>query len=133
VAGVLSALNVLAFSNAVYIIFTGLVSFLVWFVVVSFIGFQLRTIPMCLTVFGGLWAIQVLLIHRKEWGIENSIAKLAVDALYHILPKTSEMSVISVQAALGAESANYLPVFTSLLLAGILLYTSHSVFNRRDF
>ncbi len=132
-AGVLAYLGVLSFSGSVYILVTGLAAFLVWFSVISFTGFLTKSVPLCFTVLGGFWVIQLLLKHRAEWGIEQNIARFALDFFYQILPKTSEMSGLSVQLASGVGTANYLPAFTSLALAGLLLYSAHTVFIRRDF
>jgi hypothetical protein len=133
VAGVLAVQDVLPVSKSIYIVLMGMAAFLVWFAIVSFTGFLSRSLSMCFTVFAGVWIIQLLLKHRSELGIEQKAYQLVLDALYYILPKTSEMSMISVQLATGAEISNFLPVFTSLVLAGILIYTSHTLYCRRDF
>lgn len=133
VAGVIQFLGALEFSKSVYIIIMGLGGFLAWFAMITFLGVMSKSVSFSLLTFSGLWVLQLLLKHRTEWGIEQSVARLVLEFFYHILPKTSEMTGISVGLATDAEIANFLPVFTSLLLAGILLYSSFSFFSRRDF
>jgi ABC-type transport system involved in multi-copper enzyme maturation permease subunit len=133
VAGTLSFQQVMPFSSSIFVVIMGLAAFLVWFSVIAFVGLITRSVSMCLTVFGGLWFIQLLLKHRAELGIEQKIFQMPVDALYYILPKTSEMSGISLELATGIQTINYLPIFTSLMLAGALIYGASIQFNKRDF
>ncbi len=133
VAGVIHFMGALEFSKSVYIILMGLGAFLAWFGVITFLGNMSKSVSFSLVTFAGLWVAQLFLKHRTEWGIEQSVAKLVLEFFYHILPKTSEMTGISVGLATGASVGNLLPVFTSLLLAGILIYSSLSFYSRRDF
>jgi len=133
VAGVLHYLKALTFSGSAYIVVIGLASFLVWFSIISFTGFMTKSVSISFAAFGSLWMMQLFLKHRSEWGIEQKFVQLILDTFYYILPKTSEMSSISIQLATGGMTVSYLPIFTSLLLAGMLFYASMSAFGRRDF
>ncbi len=132
-AGVLHFLGALPLSASAYILVLGAAAFLVWLSVVSCVGLLTKSVPISLAAFAVIWIVQLFLNHRSEWGIEQRVVQLTLNAFYYLLPKTSEMSDLSVQLAMGAEAANFLPLFTSLALAGMLTYYSKSVFCQRDF
>jgi hypothetical protein len=133
IAAELFALGALPLEGSVYILTVGLAVFLVWFSVISFTGFLTKSVPISFAALAVLWVVQLLLKHRSEWGVERRLVKYGLDFFYYILPKTSEMSAISVGLATGGVDPNYLPIFTSMVLAGILIYTTNSLFCRRDF
>jgi len=133
VAVELSVLNALSLRSAFYILIMGAAAFTVWFSVTSFIGFWSKSVSISISTFAVVWLAQLLLKNRTSWTMEQRIFQYVLDTVYFILPKTSEMSGISVQLATGTAVSNFLPVFTSLFLAGVLIYSSMSVFIRRDF
>ena len=129
----LTLLRALPIAGSVYILATGLAVFLVWFSVISFTGFLTKSASLSFAALAVLWIGQLLLKHRSEWGVEQQLVQYGLDFFYYILPKSSEMSAISVGLATGGANLSYLPIFTSLVLAGILMYTANSLFCRRDF
>ena len=133
IAAELSALGALPLGSSAYVLVTGLAVFLVWFSVVSFTGFLTKSVSISFATLTVLWVGQLLLKHRTEWGIEQWSVRYVIDFFYYILPKTSEMSALSVELATGGAYLNYLPILTSLALAGFLIYTANSLFCRRDF
>lgn len=133
VGGVLHFLGALAFTKSIYIIVMGSAAFLAWFAVITFVGIMTGSTSATVVAFAGLWVVQLFLKHRTEWEMEQSGARLVLDFFYHIIPKTSEMAGLSVQLATGAQTVDYLPILTSLILSGILIYSSLSFFRRRDF
>ncbi len=126
-------LGALPLSSSVYILAIGLAVFFIWFSVISFTGFLTKSVTISFVVLAVLWVLQLFLKHRWEWGIEQRLVQYGLDFFYYILPKTSEMSAIAVGLATGGSNLNYLPIFTSMVLAGILIYTANTLFSRRDF
>ncbi len=133
IAAELSILGALSFSGSVYILGIGMAAFLVWFSVISFIAFQTRSVSTSIAALGFLWASQLFLLGRSQWGVKLGGIQYALDFFYYILPKTSEMSAISVGLAAGGSGLNYMPILTSTALAFILIYSANSQFVRRDF
>lgn len=133
VAGELVFLKVIGIADSFYVVLIGFAVFFVWFSVTSFVGFVTRSVSMSFAAFAIIWVAQLFLKNRASWSGEQIVIKYVSDVFYYILPKSSEMSAISVQLASGGLPANYLPVFTSMVLAGILIYASSIAFTRRDF
>lgn len=133
IAAELSMLGALPLSGSVYILAMGLAAFFVWFGTISFIGFLTKSVSIGIAALGFLWVAQLFLLGRSQWGAKLGFIQYALDFFYYILPKTSEMSGISVMLASGGSGLSYLPILTSMALAGILIYTANALFCRHDF
>ncbi len=133
IAAELSILKALPLSGSIYILAMGLAAFFVWFGIISFIGFLTKSVSAGIVALGFLWVAQLFLLGRSHWGAKLGFIQYALDFFYYILPKTSEMSGISVMLASGGSGLSYFPILTSMALAGILIYTANSLFCRQDF
>lgn len=55
------------------------------------------------------------------------------DGLYHFLPKTSELGIITRLLVQGMEVTSWMPLWTSLIFGALMLTVSNVVFSRKNF
>lgn len=117
----------------VYIALTNMLVFFIWLCVTAFGGILSGSGMSSMMLAFGVWFVQFLLLGR---GI---IEKLGIDwlayivnGLYYVLPKTGEIYDISGQMISGLP-VNWMPLYSSLAFAFVLMYVTVSMFNRKDY
>ena len=78
----------------------------------------------------------ILLIGKEKWQIliESDFIKTVIEALYYIIPKTSElMGIIMINLTSGKGITDYQPVLSSLLFLILALIYGLFLFNKKDF
>lgn len=65
--------------------------------------------------------------------INNQTIKTIIDVLYYILPKTSEISGITLSLTLGDNIQSAQPIITTFIFTIIFIVSSAIVFNNKDF
>lgn len=132
-AAELFALGALPPLNAVYILVINLAILAVWMSVTSFVGIYTKSVSYSLAVAVILWSGQLVLKGRSGWSIEQPLIRYLIDSVYYLLPNTAEIGEIGIQISSGVAVTNWLPCFTSLALAVLLIYSGSRIFNNRDF
>ena len=56
-----------------------------------------------------------------------------VDTLYYIIPKTGEISSMSVSITTGKVIRDWMPLYSSLLFALVMIYITVYIFKRKNY
>ncbi len=121
-------------SGIVYIILTNLLAFFIWLSVTAFAGVVSGSSAMSMMAAFLVWVLQkILAFHNgiKEL-IDAPIVEKIIDGLYYIVPKTGEISDLA-DSLVGGNSVDWMPLYSSLAFAAVLLYVTIYLFNRKDY
>jgi ABC-type transport system involved in multi-copper enzyme maturation permease subunit len=124
--------------NFLWVIATFTLAFMVLYSIVVLLGVATRS------SFGGIMTAyfifivvsQLLLLGYRNIDTitENSLLQVLVKGLYHILPKTSELTgEITNNLIMGMPIENYQPILTSFLFLIFMMIFSTILFRKKDF
>lgn len=65
--------------------------------------------------------------------IDNKIAEIIIDAIYYIIPKTSELGTQMGNLTISGGIDDFQPILTSLAFMILILYSSIIIFNKKDY
>lgn len=65
--------------------------------------------------------------------IDNKIAEIIIDAIYYIIPKTSELGTQMGNLTISGGIDDFQPMLTSLAFMILILYSSIIIFNKKDY
>ncbi len=121
--------------GALWILGMGLVALLVWLSITVFVGVWSGSTAMAMMSAIIVWVLQTILGHR-DWISLITESKLAIfinDWLYYIVPKPSAMADMAVTLAQGRTVHDWLPLWSSLLFAAVVIGLAVVVFKRKDY
>jgi Cu-processing system permease protein len=124
------------FDIGVLPLFLGYVaSLFVWLSATTFAAVFSGSTAMTIMTAFMLWAVQLILVlHDKIAAFASSPALgYVLKTLYYIVPKNSEIEQVSVLLAIGQPVPSWIPVWSSLLFAGVVLYAAIFVFKNKDY
>ncbi|MEW6051379.1 MAG: ABC transporter permease subunit [Candidatus Zixiibacteriota bacterium] len=121
--------------NILYLFASSLTAFLIWLSVTALAAVISGSTAMAIMAAFLVWVAQTILsYHMMFKGFFNSeIAGYVIDGLYYIVPKPSAIENIGLTLAYGAEVKDWLPLWTTLPVAFVLLVASVSLFKRHDY
>lgn len=125
----------LADTGLVYIFLINLVGLFIWLSVTTFIGILTGSFAVSIMTAFVLWIAQGLLQYHDKLGqvIHNSFVTGVVSGLYYLLPKTSQIAEMTERLAMGQPVESWMPLWSSLLFAVVLVGVTVAVFNRKDY
>lgn len=111
------------------------VTFAVLYALMTFLGVVSRSSTFSLMITYLILFFSPLLLQRDKIYalLSTKFYGYVVDSLYYFLPKTTEMSNITQQLTRGAEVGSWMPVWTSILFAGLMFTASAYIFQRKNF
>lgn len=121
--------------NFLYMIAINVFSLFIWLVLTSFGGVVFGSTSMAIIVAGVVFVAQLVLQARDfaKQLIDSSIIDSLIDVLYYVVPKMGELSDLSLDMALGRPVSNWMPAWTSLLFALVIISITSAVFKRRNY
>ncbi len=121
--------------NIVYVYLLNLLSLFIWLSITTLAGILFGSGTMAVMVAISMWFLQYLLQFRDFVSkiVESGFVLKLMDILYYIFPKTSELSSITIDVAVGNRVASWLPLYTSLAFGVVALIAATMVFNRRNY
>lgn len=124
-----------AADNLIWVFVLNLVSLFIWLSVTSFAGIVFGSTTMAIVTAALIWFTQWLLQWHEYYKevISSKAITGTIDVLYYIIPKTGELSDLTVQLALGRNVDNWLPLYGSLIFAIVLLGATLAIFNRKNY
>ncbi len=124
-----------AVPQAFWLFLFNLLALFVWLSIVIFAGVFSGSAAMSIVTAFLIWVVQGLLASRGalEALIDSKFILKLVDALYYVLPKTSEMANIGEALAKGNTVETWLPLWTTLLFALALLTGTVYIFKSKDY
>lgn len=121
-------------SGMIYIVLTNLLVFFIWLSVTTFAGVFSASAPMSILAVFLLWIVQqILSLHEliNEF-LDSTLIGKGIDILYYIVPKTIEISEGTLRLADGG-SVEWMPIYSSVAFAVVLMYATVFMFNRKDY
>jgi ABC-type transport system involved in multi-copper enzyme maturation permease subunit len=132
---ILSAALYGAFSFTIfYIIAINLLAFLIWLSVTAFAGVLTGSSAFTIMTAFAVWMAQKILTYHdfpKQF-IDSKVVIYVIDALYYIFPKTGEISSLTDELATGG-SASWMPLYSSLIFAAVLMFITIAIFRRKNY
>lgn len=121
-------------SGIIYIILTNLLVFFIWLCVTTFAGVFSASAPMSILAVFLLWILQQILSlhHIINEFIDSTLIEKGIDILYYIVPKTVEISEGTLRLA-GGGAVEWMPLYSSVAFAMVLMYVTVFMFNRKDY
>jgi ABC-type transport system involved in multi-copper enzyme maturation permease subunit len=121
--------------SALWVLVMALVALFIWLSVTVFVGIWSGSTAMAVMSAVIVWVLQTILAQR-EWIKLLTDSKLALtlnDWFYYIVPKPSAIADIAVTLASGQAVDDWLPLWSSLLFAVVVLGLAVVVFKRKDY
>ena len=111
------------------------VQLLVWLSLTFAAGVFTGSTAMAIITAFMVWILQMILTGREaiKMFFNSDIASAVVDGLYYIFPKTSELSELGLTLAIGQTVDNWLPLWSSLLFAAVVISIALAYFVRKDY
>lgn len=122
-------------AGALWVLVMGLVALFIWLSVTVFVGVWTGSTALAMMSAVIVWVLQTILSHR-DWIKVITDSKIAVtinDWLYYIVPKPSAIADMAIRLAQGRPVDDWLPLWSSLLFAVVLLGLAVVVFKRKDY
>jgi ABC-type transport system involved in multi-copper enzyme maturation permease subunit len=112
-----------------------LVSFVIWLSITTTVGILSGSTAMSIMSAFLIWVAQLILgLHEQiKAFLDSKTAGFIVDVLYYIVPKTGEIRDITESLALGKPVYTWMPLYSSLIFALVLVYLAAGVFKRKDY
>lgn len=116
------------------IIAINLLAFLIWLSITCFAGIATGSSGMAIMAAFLMWLVQrVLTLHDAlKQLVDSPAATYAVDTLYYIFPKTSQICDLTDQVVDGAAHS-WMPLYSSLIFAVALFFVTIVIFNRKSY
>lgn len=108
---------------------------LVWLSITFAAGVFSGSTSMAIITAFLLWILQAVLIGREaiKMFLESKFASVAIDGLYYVTPKSSQIADIGLALAINDNVYSWLPLWTSLSFAAVLLLVTLAFFRNRDY
>ncbi|MDH3890054.1 MAG: hypothetical protein OEV49_03140 [candidate division Zixibacteria bacterium] len=117
-----------------YIVLSNLLAFFIWLVVTTFAGVWSSSAPMSILAVFLMWILQQILSWHDAFSelIDSPFWGKLVDVFYYVVPKTIEISEATLRLA-GGNPVDWMPFYTSVAFALVLMYVTVFMFNRKDY
>ncbi len=121
--------------NYAYLFILNLASFFVWLSITTFAGVMAGSAMLSVVTAFVVLVVQLALRFHEQLGaiIRSPIITKTVDILYYIFPKTGQMADITEKLASGQPVTDWLPVWSTLLFAIVLIVITSEIFKRKDY
>jgi ABC-type transport system involved in multi-copper enzyme maturation permease subunit len=117
-----------------YIIALDLLALLIWLSVTAFAGIVTGSSSLAMMAAFLVWLTQKIL-HYHDFPkrfIDSKVVTYLIDGLYYVFPKTGEISDLVNELASGGASS-WMPLYTSLLFAAVLMFVTVLIFRKKDY
>ncbi|HOZ07825.1 MAG TPA: hypothetical protein PKW75_06020 [candidate division Zixibacteria bacterium] len=118
-----------------YIFALNMAALFVWLSVTAFSGILTGSFAVSIMMAFVMWIAQVLLQYHEavQNVIDSRFVTGIVSGLYYVLPKTSQLGEVTQSLALGRPVESWLPLWSSLLFAVVLVGITVAMFERKDY
>jgi ABC-type transport system involved in multi-copper enzyme maturation permease subunit len=121
-------------ASIIYLPLIHLIGLLIWFSITCCAGVMTGSTPMVIMAAFMIWVAQYILSFHQEaiQLFQSEMANMIVTSLYHIIPKTGEISSLASDLAAG-HPADWTPLWSSLIVAGLIILTGLGLFKKKSF
>jgi ABC-type transport system involved in multi-copper enzyme maturation permease subunit len=111
------------------------VSLFIWLSITTFGGIAFGSTSMAFVTAAVFWFAQLALRGREvvKQVVDSAALDTVLDVLYYIVPKTGELSDLTAEVALGKPATSWLPLYSSLVFAFVLVVAAAVVFKRKNY
>ena len=118
-----------------YMLVLHLVGLFIWLSIVTFGGIVFGSTTAAILTAVLIWFAQ-LALRARDWVsglIDSTAVSTTLDVFYYIVPKTGELSALTTRVALLEPVRNWLPLWSSVLFALVLIVATTVIFNRKNY
>lgn len=140
ICGVITYLTIIAvhggFDWAVlYFLIFPLISWFIWLSITVFAGLFSGSQAISLMAAFIVWVLHTLTsgVRALEEILGSTIFSYLVNVVYYVLPKNAEFSGMSMQILNGRSVMSWMPLWSSVLFAVVIVYITLTVFKRRSY
>ncbi len=121
--------------RTIYLFVFALISLFVWLSITSFAAIAFNSGSLAIMTAFIFWVAQKLLQYHDSFGqlFNSKILSWAITALYYIMPKTGEMSDMSIKLASGEPVGSWQPLLTSIAFAVVAYIATLQLFKRANY
>lgn len=118
-----------------YLFILNLVSLFIWLSLTMFAGVLTGSFAVTIMLAFLVWIVQGLLQWHEavEQVVSSKVVTTIVDTLYYVFPKTSQLSDLTETVARGNPVESWLPLWSSLLFAVVMVGATVVIFQRKDY
>ncbi|MBN1211677.1 MAG: hypothetical protein JXA92_03790 [candidate division Zixibacteria bacterium] len=119
----------------VYLFLFSLLAFFIWYSITAFAGIVFGSNAIAIMSAFIVWILQKILSARDviKTLADSKPVDYIVDTSYYIIPKTGEISDMSVRMVSGRVIHDWMPLYSSLLFAIVLVYVTIYIFKRKNY
>lgn len=119
----------------VYLFLVYWLNFLIWLSIVGLAGILFGSAAWSMMAAFVVWIAQWLLSYHEGISqiVRSKLVNNLIEVLYYAVPKTGEIGDIAVSLSIGRTVDSWMPLWSSLLFAAVMLYLAAWVFKRRDY
>lgn len=127
------------FNPSIFVLFAGpILTLFLWLTVTGFIGIVNGSQGLAIMVAFVIWTAQGILEQHEAivaalTGMGYEFVGYLVTGLYYILPKTSQLTDLANGLALGMEIESWVPLWSTMLFALVMLIGAAMLFQRKDY
>ncbi len=118
-----------------YLFGFALISLLVWLSITGFAAISFGSNSLAIMTAFVFWVAQWLLRYHDTIGefLNSKILKYIIDGLYYVVPKTGQISDLSVQLASGSPVGSWQPFITTIAFAVVAYTVTLQLFKRANY
>lgn len=116
-----------------YLVLCELLALFVWLTITVFAGIVSGSGPTSILIAFAVWVVQQLLALHEGISrlLDSPVLGKGVEILYYIWPKTIKISEEGLNYVTGS-SFDWMPLYSSLIFAAVLVYVTVYIFNRQN-
>ncbi len=107
----------------------------IWLSITGLAGVVFGSTPLAMISAFLVWVLQTILSGHETINqfLDSRVARYVIDILYYVLPKPSEISDMSMQLVLGRPVDSWMPLWSSVVFAAVMIYLAVWFFKRKSF
>lgn len=121
-------------SSITYLPIVHLLGLFIWVTITCCAGVMFGSTPMVIVSAFGIWVLQYILSFHEQARqlFQSDLANMIFTTLYHITPKTGEISTLATDLANG-KMVEYTPLWSSLIVSLFIILTGLALFKKKSF
>jgi len=121
--------------GVIYVFLMALISLFIWLSITTFAGIVFGSASIAIMSAFIVWVLQFVLSWRDEIKmlLDSKPINYFLDTLYYIVPKTGDISDIAVYLAVGRPIQDWVPLYSSILFALIIIFATVTIFKKKNY
>lgn len=121
--------------GVVWVLVFELIALAIWLSIIALVGIVSGSTVVSFMAVFIVWVVQNMLKFREVFAefVGSKALDILLTTLYHITPKSSEIGDLAVLVAAGKEGADWMPLWTTLILTAVIATSALIAFRRKDY